>query len=913
MRRLTYGRTAAVFFSAIPFLAIGLAAASRQQPSSVAVAQGSSVEANLDTADRLLRERRLDESQAAFQSALDAAEKSGNVEFEERSLIGLSNVFLQKALYRQAREYGLRGLALAERLGHTRDVGQANLVLGATADLLGDRSEARARLQQAVAMFEAANDRLGRARATLALLRVETKETPETQRLWERSIADAHAGGDTNLEASAYHAHGDTRFWAGDYALALSAYENAAALYTQSNNTEELGSVYNSVGRLYRAHGQLQMALEYQLKALDLHERGSNSFYKMQSLNAVSAVYQMLDDLDRAQTYIERALKVAEQSGSPRIQDFLRANLANILSLRGEYARAIELLESVIIRGVDTHIGLRYAHLAYALQKVGRYDEALRAADTAVSLCAAGDGGNINNDCPLAVQGRAWAHLALGDRAAALRDITAALDRIEEARAKLLPSDFFKQDFLHSQEASYGLAIDLQLREGHGKEALQTAELARARAFIDLLATRDVKLKPTDPLSQLSLTTRGSVLPFAPRELGSDASASPAKATDLIDVARRLNSTLLVYWVAEDKLFIWAVAPDGRIRTARVNVLESKLRALARATVPFNDTATKGAGKTLATRGGDQVAVDTPRSNVWRELYDLLIRPVRGSLPAVPGSLLTVVPHGALANLPFAALQNERGRYLIEDFTLHYAPAGAVLQFTSGKRRADARAGPVLIVADPNVSKDTLLTRPLPPLPGARIEARAIARQLAANRSTLLIGSDATPARVVAAAEGKSVVHFATHAIVRDDAPFASFLALTPDGASASGSMTAEDVYRLNLNADLVVLSACRSGGGRVSGDGIAAFARAFIYAGTPSVIVSLWDVPDQATSLLVPEFYRAWLSGASKSRALRTAQLQMLRNLRTGSITVTTAAGPVVLPEHPIFWAGFSLIGEPK
>ena len=136
--------------------------------------------------------------------------------------------------------------------------------------------------------------------------------------------------------------------------------------------------------------------------------------------------------------------------------------------------------------------------------------------------------------------------------------------------------------------------------------------------------------------------------------------------------------------------------------------------------------------------------------------------------------------------------------------------------------------------------------------------------------------------------------------------------ALAPNGAEENGLMTAEDVYRLNLDADLVVLSACRSGAGRVSGDGIAAFARAFIYAGTPSVVVSMWDVPDHATGLLVPAFYRAWLAGASKSRALRSAQLEMLRNLRAGRITAATAAGPIVLPEHPILWAGFSLIGEP-
>ena len=74
-----------------------------------------------------------------------------------------------------------------------------------------------------------------------------------------------------------------------------------------------------------------------------------------------------------------------------------------------------------------------------------------------------------------------------------------------------------------------------------------------------------------------------------------------------------------------------------------------------------------------------------------------------------------------------------------------------------------------------------------------------------------------------------------------------------------------------------------------------------------------MWDVPDQATTTLVASFYRRWLGGATKSSALRTAQLQMLTALRAGRMTITTAAGPIVLPEHPIFWAGFVLIGEPE
>ena len=155
------------------------------------------------------------------------------------------------------------------------------------------------------------------------------------------------------------------------------------------------------------------------------------------------------------------------------------------------------------------------------------------------------------------------------------------------------------------------------------------------------------------------------------------------------------------------------------------------------------------------------------------------------------------------------------------------------------------------------------------------------------------------------------MLHFATHAVVRDDDPFSSFLAVGKTGED-DGLLTAREIYGLRLDADLVVLSACRSGSGRVIGDGIATFARAFIYAGAPSIVASLWDVADEPTNRLLPQFYRAWLrrriEGEGAPRRAATAAVR----LRAGKVSIETPAGLVSLPEHPVFWAGFALIGEP-
>ena len=130
----------------------------------------------------------------------------------------------------------------------------------------------------------------------------------------------------------------------------------------------------------------------------------------------------------------------------------------------------------------------------------------------------------------------------------------------------------------------------------------------------------------------------------------------------------------------------------------------------------------------------------------------------------------------------------------------------------------------------------------------------------------------------------------------------------------ADGLLTSQEVYALDLNADLVVLSACRSAGGSVTGDGISAFARAFIYAGTASLVASLWDVADEPTNRLLPDFYKAWLGGSvEEPRAARRATATASRSARRARDASTRAAGVVAIPEHPVFWAGFALFGEPE
>ncbi|MGH9139930.1 MAG: CHAT domain-containing protein, partial [Vicinamibacterales bacterium] len=679
------------------------------------------------------------------------------------------------------------------------------------------------------------------------------------------------------------HLWSDRLFNRGEYEPAIEKLEEAAERYRQTGNRNDLSRVYNSLGRLFRTHGQVTAALQTQLKALAIQESLDSPRNRLQSLNAVAVTYQSLGNARKARDYYERAIALAERIGAPNTLDFLRANFGDFLVESGDVERGRVQLEQSLPSASRAYRTTRLTQLSFAYRLLRRFDDALDAANRAIDSCHAG----TPIDCVEAHLARANAELGLDVRADAVADVTEALGSLEQIHTTLAASDFLKQGFTQYWSSAYSVAIDLHARQRDWTAALETAELARARAFVDLLASRELAAHASRR-RRVALSTEDE--DEGPR---SEASVAPTTVADLIAIAARRRATLLQYWSARDRLFVWVVSPDGTVRGAGVNVGRARIERLVRSIAP-------------------ESASGPERDAAWKALYTALIAPIDRYLPRSAAARLIVVPHGPLLHVPFAALRDPRGRYLIERFTLSSVPSAATLRFTATHRHRDSRHGALLLVADPSPPPSIPGEPRLPRLPGALEETRAIARLVPASRTTLLAETVATRPRVMEAVRRPAVIHFATHAIVRDADPMSSFLALAAPHGGADGKLTAQQIYGLTLDADLVVLSACRSGAGLITGDGIASLARAFFYAGAPSVIVSVWDVADEPAERLLVAFYRSWLAGADKDRALRAAQLEFLRDLRAGKVTVHTPAGDVALIENPSVWAGFVLLGEP-
>ena len=462
-------------------------------------------------------------------------------------------------------------------------------------------------------------------------------------------------------------------------------------------------------------------------------------------------------------------------------------------------------------------------------------------------------------------------------------------------------------DFFNSPLSSNNLYLMLQrvlVAQGKTDDALVAIEQGRTKALEELWAAKQ-------PGRRL---------------------AAPSLA-EIQAVAQRRQATVVTYsfdlfvdpcgWDAgtEPDLLTWVISPGGDIQFHQQAVPFDRL--------PGNhgdlQDLVAGIRSQLGVRGLTILAANPERLNrsqtraatqnaYLRSLHDLLIEPIADSLSDEPTDPVIFVPDFVLFLVPFPALQAADGSYLIDHHTPLTAPSIQTLQLTaqSRQRSRPARSNP-LIVGNPTYSPvqlswDQSIT--LPQLPGAEQEALEIADQLG---TTALIGPDATKTAILERLSDASLIHWATHGLLEtvlsSAIPGAIAVAQSGDGftnpiplpgsnrqvlLSDNGLITTRELLTFRLQAELVVLSACNTGGGELTGDGVTGLSRAFIAAGVPSLIVSLWSVPDAPTGELMAVFYEEWLRHGDKAQALRQAML------------ATRDRYP-----NPINWAAFTLIGE--
>ncbi|HYW72399.1 MAG TPA: tetratricopeptide repeat protein [Pyrinomonadaceae bacterium] len=765
---------------------------------------------------------------------------------------------------------------------------------------------------------------------------------------YRQSLALKEAVGDKRGMGNTLNNMGITYDEEGDYSLAVEYYEKSLAIRETIEDKQGVGETLNNLAVIYDAQRNYGEALEYYQKSLKLREEFGTKIEVAQTLNNIGLLKKDLAEYDAALDYYRRSLALKESLKDKIGTANTLNNIGVVYELEGKYSQAEENYQNVLKvheeAGNNEGIVNALTNLASVRAKQGNYADALKFADRAAVL--ARRMGQLDMlRVSLDATGDALRHLGQPDKAK--QAFEEAIATIEKLRSNAAGGELDRQRLFEGMVSPYYEMVDLLVAQGNLSEALSYAERAKGRVLLDVLRGDRVNItkamSPAEREQERKLI--GELVSLNNQVSRENAAAKPSQ-TRLADLnaqlekarvdqeafqtnlyashpelkvqrgqAQPLNieqagalvangkTALLEYAVTDDNvhLFVLTKSAAGNSETTRLDAytVPLKRQQLADRTEAFR--------RRLANH-------DLDYREVASELYNLLIKPAQAQLK--DKTMLVIVPDDVLWEVPFQALAPAANRYLIEDYAISYAPSLTVLHEMIKKHQTNANRSPALLaVGNPSLGKQTvertrrvLMDEQLEPLPEAERQVKALGQLYGAAQSKVYIGAEAREDRVKAEAGQYRILQLATHGILNNANPMYSHVVLSnllqPAGdPQEDGLLEAWEIMNLNLNADMVVLSACDTARGRIgAGEGVIGLSWAFFVAGSPTTVVSQWSVESASTTELMLQFHRNLKTSGnspaviSKAESLRRAQLQLLRDKRY---------------QHPFFWAGFVVIGD--
>jgi CHAT domain-containing protein len=720
-----------------------------------------------------------------------------------------------------------------------------------------------------------------------------------------------------------------------DTAVILYRRVMAAQMKNYGAATPVITSLLCEAGEAFLAAGDARGALQLYARALSLLPAADLMSRADASLGAGNA-YNALGRLDSAETWLLQALVLQDSAGAenPELRSATHEAIGNLRVKEGNYAAAIARYESALtalgpaaaqrtqaVRLLLAEAGILRRESTPGREGIARRREALMLYDSAAAAIARGRESYRSEGSKLSAQ-------------AELESLCAQGFALAESLLKQTGQRVYREKALAFAERSRaGVLLESLERSGRVKEAM-TIPGSR----VDTLRLRAAQ--------------RERLIDWTARY--GDRQAVPALREGLVGIYNAIAA-------CEDSLartHAGQTALSPRVRIASVTDIQAVLEPgscmiqFARGPVNLAAFVIGRESFRLIALGksgpADSLAGDLRRAlrtldrsrylSAARVLYNRIIAPLAPSLHGFRH--LVIVPTGALSYVPFEALiapdapgssgtapsaDRQSPRYLVRDFDISYSVSGTLYCRNRERPGSDAHRGmtfagfaPVFRTENAVGNKqqhqyiaqlDPLATRSITvdgkqftELPWSEEEIRAIGDMVAARggSSSCNVEGDATEDRFKASAAGAGILHIATHGFIDEDNPALSALLFSPSREPASaedGVLYAGEVYDMHLSADLVVLSSCESGVGRMApGEGILAMSRGFLSAGARSIAYSLWKVNDRLTGVLMQEFYRHILRGEGYASALSNAKRTMIRNNATA---------------NPYFWAGFVLLGD--
>ena len=862
-----------------------------------------------------------------YERALSSIVAVGDRRNEATVLTNLGNLYAALGEQQKALEVLERALPLRRAVEDRGGEAQTLVGIGSVYGNLGEKEKALEVYEQALVLHQAAGDRGGEATALNNIGRTydDLEEKQKALDALERALRLYRIMGDRDGEATALSNIGNVYGALGAKQKALEFYERALPLLRAADDRGDEAIALNNIGATYNALGEKQKALEFYERALPALQAVGDRRVEAVTLNNMGAVYRDLGENQRALELYERALSLSRAVGDRRNEATVVNNIGALYDSLGEAQKALEFYERALV--LTRAVGDR-ANEATTLWSVavlqrdrGELQTALATIERSLELL---EGLRENVADP---------DLKTSFFATRQREYEFYIDLLM-ALHQQNPDAGYDARALHATERSRARTLlellaesHVNIREGISPELLQQEDDLRQQ--LDILETQQLQLLSRGnpdggELQRIAADIDASI--DAQQQLATKIrSNSPAYADieypqplQLQDIQRHVldeETLLLQYALGEERSFLWVVTTES------IAVYPLPPRAdIAAAAIAFRDTLTHSLKRRLPNLSHEAAA----------RLGEMVLGPARDALS---DKRLLVVADGPLHYVPFAALDISNGEEgyvpLIRDREVVTAPSATVLA-TLRKQARGRKPAPkaVAVLADPvfggnddfrvageaeNESaigdweieangRDFGIGIPPQRLPGTRREAEVILALIPDAEEFAAFGFDADLETATSPAlQDYRIVHFATHGFANSQNPARSGLIFSLANENlepVNGFLRLNDIFNLNLPAELVVLSACQTGlGENVRGEGLVGLTRGFMYAGAPRLIVSLWSVSDDGTAELMQRFYRNHLeAGLTPAAALRKAQLELLEDAQFS---------------HPFFWSAFAFQGE--
>ncbi|AFY85203.1 CHAT domain-containing protein [Oscillatoria acuminata] len=843
------------------------------------------------------------QAEQSLRQSLEIAQEIGDKALEGRILGSFGTVYLSWAEYARAEQYLRQSLEIAQEIGDKALEGRILGSFGTVYLSLAEYARAEYYLRQSLEIAQSLGDKAleGKTLGSFAEVYRSLAEYARAEHYLRQSLEIAQAIGDKAGEGNILATWGTIYQSRGEYAQAEEFYRQSLQIARLIGNKVGQGNTLLGLGLVYFNLGEYPKAEEFYLESLAIKRLIGDKAGEGITLSNLGNVYWQQGDSTQAEEFYLDSLGIKRLIGDKAGEGITLSHLGTVYRNRGESAKAEEFyqesLQIALVIGDEAGEGNSLNHLGMVYFNRGEYAKAEEFYRKSLGIARLI--GNKAGESSV-LQNLGTIYQNRGEYPEAEQSYFASIEVSEELRPGL--TDEQKISLFEQQAKTYERLQKVLILQDKIDTALEISERGRARAFVELLAAR------------LGDTPATSVTVTPPNIIEIKQIAAAQKATIVqYSLIRDRPLAGSSQGLLESELYIWVIKPTGEItfRRKELQALWEEQNAgltqvIADARCFDNYLCRRNLTIAQSREGTPEVRSDrhpgwhqspelpTPppvstNNHQFKQLHQLLIEPIADLLPTNPTERVIFIPQGSLFLVPFPALQNASGDYLIEKHTILTAPSIQVLDLTREQKQTRTAINPdILIVGNPIMP--VVAEGQLSPLLGAEQEAREIGKLL--NISPL-IGPEATKATVIEKMLSSRIIHLATHGSFDPNIPLESWLALTPEGTD-NGLLTAAEIFGLELNAELVVLSACDTGRGKITGDGVVGLSRSFISAGVPSVLVSLWQVPDDSTSVLMREFYAILQENNDKAQALRQAMLTTMQQ-----------------HPNPEEWAGFTLMGE--